>query len=653
MPRPKARITAAEQLHVLEDTIRKQSAKIGVLMSLTHNFPALTCGSATLQRDAARAAAASKPKNLIPRPKGQVGRSTGYNLQEEMGLNDDQERYLRLSALQKTVSKQDKTRLAKTISLIAQAAPFFAKFEGFWPVHDIISTYLLNLQTRRRKDLKLERLAEGGTPESADESEDGMQDGDKDYDIDSNKFSTKTVHIPDSEDDTDEIEVPKSKKKAKLSSKKRQNTDELTEGHPAKKVDAERSSEKSFLTALQVKARHQVDLTQHSFFDSPLAKPKPAPKDKPRPTVLRPLVWSDLPPDCPTVLCDEALPENPDPALLSLFNKRQDLVHKAGATGAGVAWIDLQICDAIGKANKRESFLKDGEEHAWPTTIDYAALHGRILALDTQILRMIEDPIVLDNSPIWEFFLQNIGCNIFAFSKSKSKLLFADALDGRRCGYYGPKGELLINSTIIRMLALKEDDLGDKLYETLVTIVKENPDVFDKYDEDSALISIKDFVSFILTPFAVTLLISEDKGLSYEDATSERNASNMFGEHMQPEADDPVIEDLHRANIRAMSGLENPFFSQPPRHRKSHLASKPKSKPKPKQKKEITLSLDDFPEPNLKSGKPPPKDRKSGGKKMASDVKYKALPTAPPTGRSTRSKTKIQVAAAELEPESD
>ncbi|KAJ6583448.1 hypothetical protein DFH09DRAFT_1308957 [Mycena vulgaris] len=223
------------------------------------------------------------------------------------------------------------------------------------------------------------------------------------------------------------------------------------------------------------------------------------------------------------------------------------------------------------------------------------------------------------------------------------------------------------------MLALREDDPGDKLYETLVTIVKENPDVFDKYDEDSALISIKDFVSFILTPFAVTLLISEDKGLSYEDATSERNASNVFGELMQPEDDDPVIEDLHHANIRGMRGLENPFFSQPLRHRKSHLAispainrsashtvhdatsakSKPKSKPKPKQKKEITLSLDDFPEPNVKSRKPPPKDKKSGGKKMASDVKSKALPTAPPTGRSTRSKTKIQVAAAGLEPESD
>ncbi|KAJ6488355.1 hypothetical protein DFH09DRAFT_1339261 [Mycena vulgaris] len=360
--------------------------------------------------------------------------------------------------------------------------------------------------------------------------------------------------------------------------------------------------------AKKVKARHQVDLTQYSFFDSPLAKPKPAPKDKHWPTVLRPLVWSELPPDCPTVLCDEALLENPDPALLSLFNKRQDLVHKAGAAGAGVAWIDLQICDAIGKANKRESVLKDGEEHAWPTTIDYAALPA-----------------------------------------------------------YGPKGEFLISSTIIRMLALKDDDLGNKLYETLVTIVKENPDVFDKYDEDSALICIKDFFSFILKPFAATLLISEDKGLSYEDAISERNASNVLGELMQSEVDNPVIEDLHRANIRVMRGHENPFFSQPSRHRKSHLAISPainqrashtvhdatSAKSKPKQKKEITLSLDDIPEPNVKSRKPPLKEKKSGGKKMASDMKSKSLAAAPPTGCSTRSKTKIQVVAAGLEPESD
>ncbi|KAJ6580499.1 hypothetical protein DFH09DRAFT_1309825 [Mycena vulgaris] len=333
--------------------------------------------------------------------------------------------------------------------------------------------------------------------------------------------------------------------------------------------------------AKKVKARHQVDLTQYSFFDSPLAKPKPAPKDKHPPTVLRPLVWLGLPPDCPTVLV-------------------KDLVHKAGAAGAGVAWIDLQICDAIGKANKRESVLKDGEEHAWPTTIDYAALPARILALDTQILRMIEDPIVLDNSPI--------------------------------C--YGPKGEFLITSTIIRMLALKEDDLGNRLYETLVTIVKENPDVFDKYDEDSALICIKDFVSFILTPFAATLLISEEKGLSYEDATGERDASNVLGELMQPEDDNPI----------------SPAINQHASHT-VHDATSAKSKPK--QKKEITLSLDDFPELNVKSRKPPHKEKKSGGKKMASDIKSKALAAAPPTGCSTRSKTKIQVAAAGLEPESD
>jgi hypothetical protein len=40
--------------------------------------------------------APAKMKKLIPRPKGQAGRLSGYNLQMEMGLDADSERYNRL-----------------------------------------------------------------------------------------------------------------------------------------------------------------------------------------------------------------------------------------------------------------------------------------------------------------------------------------------------------------------------------------------------------------------------------------------------------------------------------------------------------------------------------------------------------------------------
>lgn len=137
---------------------------------------------------------------------------------------------------------------------------------------------------------------------------------------------------------------------------------------------------------------------------------------------------------------------------------------------------------------------------------------------------------------------------------------------------YGPKGEFLINSTILRMLARdddNEDELSFTLYTTLATIIDDNRDSFDKYDETSNLITLKDFISFILTPFTASLLIAEDRDIDLSDATDVQDASNKFGDMCQPDDDDPsgVIEDLHRENIRAMRTQKT--SSQPPRYRKS------------------------------------------------------------------------------------
>jgi hypothetical protein len=66
--------------------------------------------------------------------------------------------------------------LIQILSQIAETAPYFSKFEGLWPVHDMIAGYLLNAQTRRRKDLRLERLADGGDT-GGDEGDDEMTVG--------------------------------------------------------------------------------------------------------------------------------------------------------------------------------------------------------------------------------------------------------------------------------------------------------------------------------------------------------------------------------------------------------------------------------------------------------------------------------------------
>ena len=147
-----------------------------------------------------------KRKQLIPRPNGQAGRSAekgGYNLQEEMGLGDDDERYNRLfvgqlkhhpislvlsyasstiahrQAIHPRVSVrlQNRIRPGERKSLEANCAgvfpvsvtrhadllnqvqndiTFFKKYEGGWPIRDIIRTYLSNEQTRRGVDIDAE-----------------------------------------------------------------------------------------------------------------------------------------------------------------------------------------------------------------------------------------------------------------------------------------------------------------------------------------------------------------------------------------------------------------------------------------------------------------------------------------------------------------
>lgn len=130
----------------------------------------------------------------------------------------------------KTISQQDKTRLEATIIYVSglvssprrdeldshkigKLAPYFAQFEGFWPIHDIIRTYLLNMQTRRRKDLDLEQKWTTGESVEGDDAED---DEDMDFEMDDEDLDEETpAHLSkkprvsfriesDNDDDDDE-----------------------------------------------------------------------------------------------------------------------------------------------------------------------------------------------------------------------------------------------------------------------------------------------------------------------------------------------------------------------------------------------------------------------------------------------------------------
>ncbi|KAJ7456024.1 hypothetical protein B0H11DRAFT_2066590 [Mycena galericulata] len=122
--------------------------------------------NATLQAKFAK----QKRKNLIPAPKGQAGRSCdkgGYNVQVEMGLEGNDERYNRVSRIVKRyiqeylsvfrpISEQDRGRVDQMIKIIQHDIPFFRKFANGWCIRDIARIWLSNEQTRRRADLEAE-----------------------------------------------------------------------------------------------------------------------------------------------------------------------------------------------------------------------------------------------------------------------------------------------------------------------------------------------------------------------------------------------------------------------------------------------------------------------------------------------------------------
>ncbi|KAF7372604.1 hypothetical protein MVEN_00123300 [Mycena venus] len=109
-------------------------------------------------------------KKLIPQPDGQAGRADGYNLQKVMGLENDKERYCRLSRLTrlyafkyldptKTIRKQDTGRLDTVKKILMEKFPFFARFQGGFPIHDLIKKNLQNSVNKLKRDERAEELA--------------------------------------------------------------------------------------------------------------------------------------------------------------------------------------------------------------------------------------------------------------------------------------------------------------------------------------------------------------------------------------------------------------------------------------------------------------------------------------------------------------
>ncbi|KAJ7154490.1 hypothetical protein C8R46DRAFT_1196825 [Mycena filopes] len=458
---------------------------------------------ASLEREAAERRSAGKPQKLIPRPEGQAGRSSGYNTRDEMYLEDDADHYNRLFRIVRdhvnqylnvglTISKQDKIKVEQTILKITKAAPYFAKFQGSWPAYDMIGGYLRNLRTRRNRDLRDEKAAQSPEPPSKNKSKKNKKSKAKfRLDSDASEEEDAAMFTPDSSPPN-----PKPAKRKNIGS------------------DDERQSKK--------------------IKPNPSLKAPKTPAKSPSPDLE--LGWDDLPQNCPA--CLESLPDAPVPRILALFVEREALMLEGGSSHPRMPSLEMQLCRAITQECGRPRFEQLGLKNKWPTVIDFEALPGRIAALQDEILEMIEDADVLENSLIWQTFVIDIDHKVFKFARSQSKdVEFHYAQLGSRPGYYGPKGAIIIESTLTLMFDCIFDTTCQSLYNTLNHIITQDDKAFDKYDVTSNLIELPDFISFILVPFTATLLIAEDRSVDILDATDLCNNSCDFGELMHPEVE--------------------------------------------------------------------------------------------------------------------
>ncbi|KAJ7028200.1 hypothetical protein C8F04DRAFT_1237718 [Mycena alexandri] len=650
----------SERIRILEDQLKQKELVIGTTFRSLARSPLIRPSKAKAK--------------LIPRPKGQAGRgsdSGGYNLQVAMGLKDNDERYLRQNRIvkryvhekllvSKSISKQDRGQVARVIANVQKDFPFFKKFEDGWPIHDMIRVYLSNEQTRARRDVEAEL-------EYDDNSDSILLSDNNSHAVDSTTNPKNTTTKPpakvtfagsDGEDQAEDEEepLPPSKKAISFPRKKQKNIvlsepedsdgddlaqliassgkakKELKKSKPTNEDDEDENKAKVDTTASKSVIPKTPKLRQKSTAAKSFPTPPPS-KPKLETNTNSPLMWKDLPLHCPAAECSDKLPPKPIPSVLALFNKLQTLESSDGPNAKGSHLIQLQICLAITREKRREPLARLGDTRRWPTAFDYNDLSHRIFALKPEMESLITSSYKLDLSPFWDDFLLAINYQLADFCGSQTKIQFHEARILKKCGYFGPQGQFIIESCLRRMveeLKLEHDDLEEKLFITLHTVVTKGKNSEQlEYDNDSELaasnyLSLKDFSDYVLLPFVSSALILQDlPGLeTLQDAIFEKRASGEFGECFAAEADnDEDAHTIHRQNVKAIRGLQSmkelppsPPSMAPPRLRKliktePSLMIRVPPMPPPPEEKEMTLA--DFPSPTKKKvvTRPKPKPK--------------------------------------------
>ncbi|KAJ6574381.1 hypothetical protein B0H19DRAFT_1371471 [Mycena capillaripes] len=258
---------------------------------------------------AALAKETTAKRKLIPRPKGQAGKGSGYNLLEKMRLAQNKTRYNRLMNI---------------------------------PIRAFLKQYLANNHDKHKRAVRQERAAEEQDTDdwsaAAQDGENGedVDDANSDPENDDIELDTKDeddgdVEDGDADDDLDAILEDKDMNFDPL------DLDDLSIGDDSSPKKSRKSVKENVAPNLKgdsgdVKGKTKLKSTSVSpvkrkSTESPTDTAMPAKKKAKTSDArsLKPFTDADIPQECPDTHCSDSVPRPLPPALFSLFAQKHAL----------------------------------------------------------------------------------------------------------------------------------------------------------------------------------------------------------------------------------------------------------------------------------------------------------------------------------------
>ncbi|KAJ7852722.1 hypothetical protein B0H13DRAFT_1904449 [Mycena leptocephala] len=183
--------------------------------------------------------------------------------------------------------------------------------------------------------------------------------------------------------------------------------------------------------------------------------------------------------------------------------------------------------DAIIIQKRRDSVLRLARKCRWPEAIDWNEARDRTFKMKDSIVDFFHNSAKSDACPVRDQFPLAIDYKLLDFSESKqSRLSMLLSAANAAGSSYGPQGEFVIYSSLLRLISELEQDqekLEQDLSSTLHTVIKL---------ASSNYLSLDDFIHFFLVHAVATFMTLQGFDDPH-DTMFERSNSNEYGRSRQ------------------------------------------------------------------------------------------------------------------------